>query len=105
MVSVEGDTALRILKYKNNKTGEMTEYRAEEGDTFGVFVFAGYEPETDLVKDFVKINEQGYVETDEQQKPILMDCTLPGMSASKICVRWLQLWVMELWQPQNWNDM
>ena len=57
VVSVEGDTALRILKYKNNKTGEMTEYRAEEGDTFGVFVFAGYEPETDLVKDFVKINE------------------------------------------------
>ena len=82
VVSVEGDTALRILKYKNNKTGEMTEYRAEEGDTFGVFVFAGYEPETDLVKDFVKINEQGYVETDEQKTNI------DGLyAAGDVCVK------------------
>ncbi|MDD6207774.1 MAG: FAD-dependent oxidoreductase [Clostridiales bacterium] len=83
VVSVEGDTALRILKYKNNKTGEMTEYRAEEGDTFGVFVFAGYEPETELVKDFVKLNEQGYVETDEQQKT-----NIDGLyAAGDVCVK------------------
>lgn len=37
VVSVEGDTALRSLKYKNNKTNEITEYRAEEGDSFGIF--------------------------------------------------------------------
>lgn len=83
VVSVEGDTALRILKYKNNKTGEMTEYRAEKGDTFGVFVFAGYEPETELVKDFVKLNEQGYVETDKQQKT-----NIDGLyAAGDVCVK------------------
>lgn len=68
VISAEGDTALRVLKYKNTKTGEVTEYKAENGDTFGIFVFAGYEPETELVKDIAKLNEQGYVETDEQQK-------------------------------------
>lgn len=68
IVSAGGDTALRVVKYKNNQTGEVTEYRTEGGDTFGIFVFAGYEPETTLVKDFVKLNEQGYVETDEGQK-------------------------------------
>ena len=83
VVSAEGDTALRSLKYKNNKTGEMTEYRAEEGDTFGIFVFAGYEPETELVKDFVKLNEQGYVETDEQQKT-----NIDGLyAAGDVCVK------------------
>ncbi len=83
VVSVEGDTALHSLKYKNNKTGEMTEYQAEEGDTFGVFVFAGYEPETELVKDFVKLNEQGYVETDEQQKT-----NIDGLyAAGDVCVK------------------
>ena len=83
VVSVEGDSALRILKYKNNQTGEVMEYRAEKGDTFGVFVFAGYEPETALVKDFVKLNEQGYVETDEQQKT-----NIDGFyAAGDVCVK------------------
>lgn len=66
--SVSGDTALRTIRYRNNKTGEITEYRADEGDTFGVFVFAGYEPETSLLRDIVKLNEYGYVITDSNRK-------------------------------------
>lgn len=65
---VEGDSALRLLRYRDRVTGEVTEYRAPEQDTFGVFVFAGYEPATGLVKGLVDINEQGYVVTDRQQK-------------------------------------
>lgn len=66
--SVSGDTALRTIRYRNNATGEITEYHAEEGDTFGVFVFAGYEPETALVREIVKLNEYGYVVTDNNRK-------------------------------------
>lgn len=66
--SVSGDTALRTIRYRNNKTGEITEYRADDGDTFGVFVFAGYEPETSLFRDIVKLNEYGYVITDSNRK-------------------------------------
>ena len=66
--SVSGDTALRTIRYRNNKTGKITEYSADEGDTFGVFVFAGYEPETALVRDILKLNEHGYVVTDNNHK-------------------------------------
>ena len=66
--SVSGDTALRTIRYRNNATGEVTEYHADEGNTFGVFVFAGYEPETALIQDIVKLNEYGYVITDSNRK-------------------------------------
>lgn len=66
--SVSGDTALRTIRYRNNTTGEVTEYHADEGDTFGVFVFAGYEPETALIRDIVELNEYGYVITDNNCK-------------------------------------
>jgi len=66
--SVSGDTALRAIRYRSNATGEVTEYHAENGDTFGVFVFAGYVPETSLIKDLVNLNEQGYVITDNNRK-------------------------------------
>lgn len=66
--SVSGDTALKTIRYRNNKTGEVTEYRADEQDTFGIFVFAGYEPETALIRDIVKLNKYGYVLTDNNSK-------------------------------------
>lgn len=66
--SVSGDTALRSIRYRNNATGEITEYHAENGDTFGVFVFAGYAPETSLIQGIVKLNDQGYAVTDSNRK-------------------------------------
>ncbi len=63
---VTGDSVLRAMKYHNTLTGETTEYRAADGDTFGVFVFAGYEPATDLVKDLAEL-DRGYVITDRNQ--------------------------------------
>ncbi len=66
--SVSGDSALKMIRYKNSKTGETTEYKAQDGDYFGVFVFAGYEPATELVKGIAELNEQGYVVTDENHK-------------------------------------
>lgn len=83
IVSAEGDTALRLLKYKNIKTGEVTEYKAKNGETFGIFVFAGYEPETEFVKNIIKLDEKGYVETDEQQKT-----NVDGLyAAGDVCVK------------------
>ena len=65
---VSGKNGLDYIRYRNISTDEVTEYRADTGDTFGVFVFAGYSPDTELIKDIVKLNEQGYVITDAQQK-------------------------------------
>ena len=65
---VSGENGLDYIRYKNTKTGEITEYRAEKNDFFGVFVFAGYSPNTELVKDIVELNEKGYIITNSEQK-------------------------------------
>lgn len=81
--SVSGDTALRLLKYRNTKTGEVTEYRPENGDTFGVFVFAGYEPATSLLQGTAELNEHGYVITDRNQRT-----SVDGLyAAGDVCVK------------------
>lgn len=66
VVYVEGDHALRKICYKNKNTGEETVFDSSD-DTFGVFVFAGYEPNTDLVKELVALDSHGYVKTDKTQ--------------------------------------
>jgi thioredoxin reductase (NADPH) len=65
---VGGDTALRYARWRSTKTGETTEYRPPEGASFGVFVFAGYEPAVELVRDLGILDERGYVITDGDQK-------------------------------------
>ena len=83
---VLGDTALRAIRYRNNRTGEMAEYRAEQGDNIGVFVFAGYAPATGLVKDIAELNEQGYVITDRSMKT-----SVEGLyAAGDVCVKALR---------------
>lgn len=80
---VTGDSALRSITYKNRNTGELTRYEAPAGDTFGVFVFAGYEPATDLVKGLAELNEQGYVLTNKEQLT-----SVPGLyAAGDVCVK------------------
>ena len=65
---VSGDNALRVLRYRNNQTGKVTEYRPPAGETFGVFVFAGYEPATELVRGIAECDVQGYIVTDRSKK-------------------------------------
>ncbi|MDR0669162.1 MAG: FAD-dependent oxidoreductase [Treponema sp.] len=65
---VRGDTALRAARWRNTRTGEVTEYRPPAGESFGVFVFAGYEPATALVQNLGVLDERGYVMTDGDQK-------------------------------------
>ncbi len=66
--AVAGGDGLNYIRYKNTKTGEVTEHRADASDSFGVFVFAGYAPATDLVKGIVELNEHGYIVTDAEQR-------------------------------------
>ena len=65
---VSGENSLDYIRYKNTKTDEIKEYRAENGDFFGVFVFVGYSPDTEAVKDIIELNEQGYIITNSELK-------------------------------------
>ena len=80
---VSGDTALRSIRMRNTKTGEETEHQAADGETFGVFVFAGYEPATELVRGLAELDGQGYILTDRSQKT-----TADGLyAAGDVCVK------------------
>ena len=65
---VLGDDSLRCIRYRNTRTGEVTEYRDPQGDNIGVFVFAGYVPATGLVEGIAQLNPQGYVVTDRNMR-------------------------------------
>ncbi|QUO38899.1 FAD-dependent oxidoreductase [Dysosmobacter sp. Marseille-Q4140] len=80
---VSGDTALRFIRYRNTKTGQVTKHHAADGEAFGVFVFAGYEPATELVQGLAELDEQGYILTDRSQK-----ATADGLyAAGDVCVK------------------
>jgi len=83
---VLGDDTLRVIRYRNNLTGEVTEYRDPAGDNIGVFVFAGYAPATKLVRGIAELNEQGYVITDRNMKT-----SVEGLyAAGDVCVKALR---------------
>lgn len=63
-----GDRMPRKAVLINNKTGEEWTYEPEEGKTFGVFVFVGYEPISGIFKGKVDLDSQGYIVTDEDMK-------------------------------------
>ena len=80
---VSGENGLSYARWRNNQTGQATEYHCKNGETFGVFVFAGYEPATGLAKGLVKLNDQGYILTDESLKT-----SVNGVyAAGDVCVK------------------
>ena len=86
VVDVTGDSTLRAIRYRNKLTGEVTERRAPEGDNIGVFVFAGYAPATDLIRDLADVTPDGYVVTDRSMKT-----SVDGLyAAGDVCVKALR---------------
>ena len=65
ILEANGDIQLRSAKFKNNVTNEIFEYKANEGESFGIFVFIGYEPQSKLFKDIITLDNQGFIPTDE----------------------------------------
>lgn len=66
---VKGEGILQSAVFKNTKTGELTEYKANEEDmTFGMFVFVGYLPQTSLFQGIIDMDKSGYIISDESMK-------------------------------------
>lgn len=66
VVEATGDELLRSVKFINNQTGETFEHHASEEDgTFGIFIFAGYVPQTKVFNGLVEMDRAGYIFTDE----------------------------------------
>jgi thioredoxin reductase (NADPH) len=55
-VEVLGDTVVEGVRVKNNQTGEVKDIVAD-----GFFVAIGHTPNTDIFKDFLELDEVGYI--------------------------------------------
>ena len=71
-VKIMGENVVEGIELKNVKTGEVTQKEIQ-----GVFVFIGNNPNTDLVKGMVKLDEKGFIITDEK-----METSVPGLFAA-----------------------
>lgn len=80
-VELQGVTAgqggLREASILNRATGQTETWKPVGGGTFGVFVFAGYVPATDLVRGVVELDDYGYVVTHGY-----LETSVPGVYAA-----------------------
>lgn len=65
IVEATGDELLRRVKFINNQTKETWEHVAQDDETFGIFIFAGYVPQTKVFNGLVEMDQWGYIITDE----------------------------------------
>ena len=64
LLEAKGDIQLRSAVFKNNVTGEISEYKAKDGKSFGIFIFVGYEPQSKLFKNHIELDQYGFIPTD-----------------------------------------
>lgn len=77
---IKGDGIVESMVVKNVKTDEKTEIHADDEDgTFGIFVFVGFVPATQLFEGIVTM-EGGYISTDDDMKT-----NIPGVFAAGDC--------------------
>lgn len=82
VVSVTGDETPNAIRYRNHRTGEESVFTG----SFGVFVFAGYEPQSELLRGIAELDPAGYVVTDRYLKT-----SVDGVyAAGDVCVKHLR---------------
>ena len=74
---IKGEGLINEIVVKNLQTGELTSMKPDPNDgLFGLFVFIGYKPQTELFVDQLD-NERGYLVTDDN-----MHTNIPGVFAA-----------------------
>ena len=72
ITEIKGDGSIvNAVSFRNTKTGREGEFPAD-----GVFIFIGYSPNNQLIPQGVRMNERGFVITDEK-----CETTVPGIFA------------------------
>ena len=71
-VEIKGEKTVESVLIKNRETGET-----EEIPTAAVFIYVGYQPYTEFVKDLIALDDYGYIVTDEHMKT-----SVPGIFAA-----------------------
>jgi len=74
--SFEGNGVLEKVTMEHLPTGKMSEMKID-----GVFIFVGYQPNTDVFKGLVNLNERGEFPVDAEMKT-----NIPGVFAAGDCI-------------------
>lgn len=74
--SFEGDGVLEKVTIEHLPTGKMSEMKID-----GVFIFVGYQPNTEVFKGIVRLNEKGEIPVDADMKT-----NIPGVFAAGDCI-------------------
>ncbi len=69
---INGADAVESMTIKNAQSGEKSTLDVE-----GVFIFIGHQPNTELFKDFLELDEKGYLIADQR-----MRTNIPGIFAA-----------------------
>ena len=81
---VSGTSFINSVLLQNTLSGEICEYKTQGyGDKFGVFVFVGYSPNTDIYSGLLSLDEHGYIITDEKMKTCIDGVFAAGDIRSK----------------------
>ncbi|WP_047395762.1 FAD-dependent oxidoreductase [Cetobacterium sp. ZOR0034] len=65
ILEASGDTKLRKAIFRDNSTNTTWEYIPANNESFGIFVFIGYKPQSDLFKSHIQLDSAGYIITNE----------------------------------------
>ena len=71
-LKITGQMGVEGIELQNVKTGATT-----RKDIQGVFIFIGTDPNTELVKDILKLDDNGFILTDDN-----METSVPGLFAA-----------------------
>lgn len=70
--SIEGEGMVQLLQLRNKKTGQQSALSVQ-----GVFIAVGISPDTDMVRELVDCDENGYICADET-----CETSVPGIFAA-----------------------
>jgi len=69
---IEGDNKVENIKLKNLKSDNITDLGCK-----GIFIFVGFTPNTNYIKEIVKTDDSGWIITDDK-----MNTNIPGIFAA-----------------------
>lgn len=65
ILEATGDVQLRHAKFINNQTKEIFEYNVPVGEYFGIFIFVGYQPQSEIFRNKVSVDNGGFILANE----------------------------------------
>jgi len=71
LTSINGDTGVNSVTVKKNQTG-----KEKQIDVSGVFIYVGFLPNSEFLKDVVELDSLGYIVSNEK-----METSVPGIYA------------------------